>query len=47
VPLARYGTVDEVAATIRFLASEAAAYITGQVIRIDGGFTAAGLQSPV
>jgi len=45
--LARYGTVDEVAATIRFLASDAAAYITGQVIHIDGGFTAAGLQSRV
>ena len=47
VPLARYGTADEVAAAIRFLASDAAAYITGQVIRIDGGFTAVGLQSRI
>jgi NAD(P)-dependent dehydrogenase (short-subunit alcohol dehydrogenase family) len=33
----RYGTSDEVAATIAFLASEGAAYITGQSLRIDGG----------
>ena len=37
VPLGRYGTADEVAATIAFLASEGAAYITGQSIRVDGG----------
>jgi NAD(P)-dependent dehydrogenase (short-subunit alcohol dehydrogenase family) len=39
VPLGRYGTADEVAATIAFLASEGAAYITGQNIRVDGGIT--------
>ena len=39
VPLGRYGTADEVAATIAFLASEDAAYITGQNIRVDGGIT--------
>ncbi|MBB3810601.1 SDR family oxidoreductase [Pseudochelatococcus contaminans] len=39
VPLERYGTADEVAATIAFLTSEGAAYITGQNIRIDGGLT--------
>jgi NAD(P)-dependent dehydrogenase (short-subunit alcohol dehydrogenase family) len=39
VPLGRYGTADEVAATIAFLASEDAAYITGQNIRIDGGIS--------
>jgi len=37
VPLARLGTVDEVAATVRFLASPEAAYITGAVIPVDGG----------
>ena len=39
VPLGRYGSADEVAATIAFLASEGAAYITGQNIRVDGGLT--------
>jgi NAD(P)-dependent dehydrogenase (short-subunit alcohol dehydrogenase family) len=39
VPLKRYGTSEEVAATIVFLASEGAAYITGQNIRVDGGVT--------
>jgi NAD(P)-dependent dehydrogenase (short-subunit alcohol dehydrogenase family) len=37
VPLQRYGTSTEIAATIAFLASEGAAYITGQNIRVDGG----------
>jgi NAD(P)-dependent dehydrogenase (short-subunit alcohol dehydrogenase family) len=37
VPMQRYGTSAEVAATIAFLASEGAAYITGQSLRIDGG----------
>jgi NAD(P)-dependent dehydrogenase (short-subunit alcohol dehydrogenase family) len=37
VPMQRYGTSEEIAATIAFLASEEAAYITGQSIRIDGG----------
>lgn len=37
VPMQRYGTSEEVAATIAFLASEDAAYITGQSIRVDGG----------
>jgi 3-oxoacyl-[acyl-carrier protein] reductase len=37
VPLGRFGTVDEVAATVGFLASPAAAYITGAVIPVDGG----------
>jgi NAD(P)-dependent dehydrogenase (short-subunit alcohol dehydrogenase family) len=39
VPLKRYGTREEVAATIAFLASEGAAYITGQNLRVDGGVT--------
>jgi NAD(P)-dependent dehydrogenase (short-subunit alcohol dehydrogenase family) len=33
----RYGKVEEIAATISFLASNGAAYITGQNIRVDGG----------
>lgn len=39
VPMQRYGTADEIAATIGFLASEGAAYITGQNLRVDGGIT--------
>lgn len=37
VPMKRYGTSEEVAATVAFLVSEGAGYITGQNIRIDGG----------
>lgn len=37
VPMQRYGTCEEIAATIAFLASDGAAYITGQNIRVDGG----------
>jgi len=37
VPMQRYGTRDEIAATIAFLASDGASYITGQNIRVDGG----------
>jgi NAD(P)-dependent dehydrogenase (short-subunit alcohol dehydrogenase family) len=39
VPMKRYGTSEEIAATIAFLASEGAAYITAQNIRVDGGIT--------
>lgn len=37
VPMQRYGKSSEIAATIAFLASEGAAYITGQNIKVDGG----------
>ena len=37
VPMRRYGTAGEIAATVSFLLSEGAAYITGQGIRVDGG----------
>ena len=37
VPMGRYGTAEEIAATIAFLASEGAAYITGQSLKVDGG----------
>ena len=39
IPLARIGQVEDIAATVAFLASEDAAYITGQVIAVDGGMT--------
>jgi len=39
IPAGRYGRVDEVSGLIAYLASDAAAYITGQNIRIDGGIT--------
>ena len=35
--LGRYGVVDDIAAAVEFLVSPAASYITGQVLRIDGG----------
>lgn len=37
-PLCRWGTAEEVAELISFLASEKASFITGQVVGIDGGF---------
>ena len=40
VPLGRRGTVDEVAAVARFLASEGASYVTGHTLVVDGGWTA-------
>jgi NAD(P)-dependent dehydrogenase (short-subunit alcohol dehydrogenase family) len=39
VPMQRYGTMDEIAGTVSFLASPAAGYITGQNLRVDGGVT--------
>jgi NAD(P)-dependent dehydrogenase (short-subunit alcohol dehydrogenase family) len=40
-PMGRWGTADDVAATVEFLASGAASYITGCDIRVDGGAVAA------
>ena len=42
VPLHRFGTPEEVASAVRYLASPAAAYITGQTLLLDGGLTACG-----
>ena len=38
-PVRRIATVDEIAAAIRYLASDDASFITGQPIVVDGGFT--------
>lgn len=48
IPLGRIGAVEELAGTVAFLLSPAAAYITGAVIRVDGGMGLAGggLMSP-
>ena len=37
VPMGRYGTSEEIAATISFLVSDGAGYITGQSLKVDGG----------
>jgi NAD(P)-dependent dehydrogenase (short-subunit alcohol dehydrogenase family) len=39
IPMGRYGRTNEVSALISFLASDAAGYITGQNLRVDGGLT--------
>ena len=39
IPMQRYGTVDEVARLVGFLASDESSYITGQSVVIDGGMT--------
>lgn len=38
IPMGRYGTVDEYAQVVAFLAGQGAAYVTGSVMRVDGGF---------
>jgi 3-oxoacyl-[acyl-carrier protein] reductase len=37
IPAERYGEPDDVANAVLFLASDLAAYITGQVLNVDGG----------
>lgn len=46
IPLARYGSLEEIAAAVGFLCSPEAGYINGQVLAVDGGFDAAGIGLP-
>lgn len=46
IPLNRYGSEDEIARVIVFLASDEASYLTGQIIAVDGGFDATGVGLP-
>jgi len=46
IPLNRYGTPEEIAATVFFLCSEEASYINGQTLAADGGFDAVGVGLP-
>ena len=39
VPMRRYGSPDNIGATMAFLASEDAAYITGQTLRVNDGMS--------
>ncbi len=46
IPLERYGSEREIAEVICFLCSDAASYVTGQTIAVDGGFEATGVGLP-
>jgi NAD(P)-dependent dehydrogenase (short-subunit alcohol dehydrogenase family) len=46
IPLNRYGTTDEIASVALFLCSDAASFVNGQVLAVDGGFDAAGVGLP-
>lgn len=46
IPLRRYGTAQEIAEAVAFLCSDAASYINGQTLAVDGGFDASGVGLP-
>ena len=46
IPLNRYGSEEEIAEAICFLASDKASYITGQILAADGGFDSTGVGLP-
>lgn len=43
IPMRRFGNVDELAGAAVFLASDAASYVTGHILAVDGGFLASGV----
>jgi len=43
VPMGRFGKAEEIAGAAVFLASEASAYVTGEIVAVDGGFLASGV----
>jgi len=42
-PMKRFGKLDELGGAVVFLASEAASFVTGHVLPVDGGFLASGV----
>jgi NAD(P)-dependent dehydrogenase (short-subunit alcohol dehydrogenase family) len=43
VPMGRFGKAEELQGAAIFLASEASAYVTGEIVAVDGGFLASGV----